>query len=61
MHLMGARAIDLEGRMAQVVAEREAIMNAIAGADQAAASKEMISHLENSMAAVKAVYLSDDV
>lgn len=60
MHLMGARAIDLEGRMARVVAEHEAIMNAIANADEPAASREMISHLENSKAAVKAVYLSEE-
>ena len=60
MHLMGARAIDLEGRMQQVVSEHEAIMNAIADSDQSTASKEMISHLENSMAAVKTVYLSEE-
>ena len=56
MHLMGARAIDLEGRMAQVVEEHAAILNAVAQGDAGAAAGEMIRHLENSKAAVKKVY-----
>ncbi|MEH0019372.1 MAG: GntR family transcriptional regulator [Desulfobacter sp.] len=56
MHLMGARAIDLEGRMQEVVKEHEAIMAAISREDVSAAIGEMVSHLEKSKAAVKKVY-----
>ena len=56
MHLMGVRAIDLEGRMQEVVQEHEAIMAAISREDLAGAIDEMIHHLEQSKAAVKRVY-----
>jgi len=56
MHLMGSRAIDLDGRMQQVVKEHENIMDAVARGDAPKATREMIEHLENSKAAVKKVY-----
>jgi DNA-binding GntR family transcriptional regulator len=60
MHLMGARAIDLDGRMEEVVIEHGAIMDAVAGCDVPKATLAMISHLENSKAAVKKVYQLED-
>ncbi len=60
MHLMGARAIDIDGRMQEVVKEHKAIMDAVALCDVPRATLEMISHLENSKAAVKKVYQLED-
>ena len=59
MHLMGARAIDLDGRMAQVVREHETIITAVSNQDPDNAIKAMVTHLENSKTAVKKVYRQD--
>lgn len=58
MHLMGYKALDLTGRMEQVIKEHDRILGAISKQDSDKAIEYMISHLEKSKKAVKKVYSS---
>ncbi|HCY85787.1 MAG TPA: hypothetical protein DHV36_11690 [Desulfobacteraceae bacterium] len=52
MHLMGYKALGLDGRMQQVIREHEIVLNAVAAGDAHAALEGMESHLAHSKAAV---------
>ncbi|MCG8633219.1 MAG: GntR family transcriptional regulator [Desulfobacterales bacterium] len=52
MHLMGFKALGLEGRMHQVIREHEAVLKAVCTGDAATAVAQMETHLALSKAAV---------
>lgn len=54
MHLMGLRALNIKGRMEQVVKEHENILKAVAQGDTAKAVERMEYHLDYSKTAVNA-------
>lgn len=56
MHLMGFKALDIKGRMQDVVTEHENILAAISKGDALLAIEQMTYHLEVSKKAVKKVY-----
>ncbi|MFO7753768.1 MAG: GntR family transcriptional regulator [Desulfobacteraceae bacterium] len=53
MHLMGFRALDIDGRMQEVVTEHEKILAAVEQKDSQAAMEQMENHLNISKEAVK--------
>ncbi|MEH0019371.1 MAG: GntR family transcriptional regulator [Desulfobacter sp.] len=55
MHLMGVRALEARERMARVIAEHEAILEAVGAGDASAASAAMADHLARSMDAVNQI------
>ncbi len=48
MHLMGIKALRVEGRMQEVVKEHQEILDAVAKGDALTAAEQMEHHLENS-------------
>ncbi|MBU1343674.1 MAG: GntR family transcriptional regulator [Proteobacteria bacterium] len=60
MHLMGFRALDIEGRIKEVVIEHENILNAIVKGDVSLAKEHMTHHLEVSKKAVKQIYQDEN-
>jgi len=60
MHLMGLRALGIEGRMQAVVKEHEKILSAISNGDGNDAMEQMEHHLNVSRKAVKEAYKQEN-
>ncbi len=60
MHLMGFSALDIKGRIQEIVKEHENILNAILKGDADQAQKYMNHHLDVSKKAVEQIYLVEN-